>query len=72
MLAMEREDKNKNQVKAGSHHFCLHCVATRSVYKMIWTHVRDAGIELFSIPASHTRVQIISYALPVVMRRKQK
>ena len=39
-------------VKAGSHLFCLRRVATGGVYKMIWTRVRYAGIELFSIPAS--------------------
>ena len=26
-------------IKAGSHLFCSHCVATGSVYEMIWTHV---------------------------------
>ena len=39
-------------LKAGSHLFCLRRIATGSVYKMIWTRVRYAGIELFSIPAS--------------------
>ena len=46
----------------------LHCIATGSAYKMIWTCVAYAGIEI-SIPAyMHIamRVQIILYALPVV------
>ena len=44
------------------------CVATGSAYKMIWTHVTYAGIEIISILVyTHvaTRVQIILYALPV-------
>ena len=40
-----------NGLKAGSHLFCLHRIATGSLYKMIWTRVHDAGIELFSNPA---------------------
>ena len=47
---------------------CLHRIATRSAYKMIWTRVMYAGIEIISIPAyAHvaTCVQIILYALPV-------
>ena len=47
---------------------CLHRVATGSAYKMIWTHVVYAGIEIISIPAyAHvaTCVQIILYALLV-------
>ena len=41
-------------LKADSHLFCFCRVVTGSVYKMIWTyaHIRDAGKELFSIPAS--------------------
>ena len=49
---------------------CLRCVTTGSAYKMIWTHVACAGIEIISIPAyAHvaTRVQIILYALPIAM-----
>ena len=48
-------------------------VATGSAYKMIWTRVAYAGIEIISIPAyAHvaTRVQIILYALPVATRRR--
>ena len=62
-------------LKAGSHLFCLRRVATGNVYKKIWTRVRYAGIELFLFllrATVATRVQIISYALPVAMRRKQK
>ena len=47
----------------------------RCVRKCTWNGLymhRDAGIEVFSIPASCTRVQIISYALPVATQRKQK
>ena len=41
---------------------------------MIWTRVATcayAGIEIISIPAYATRVQIILYALPVATRRRQ-
>ena len=47
---------------------CLCRVVTGSAYKMIWTCVAYAGIEIISIPVyAHvvTRVQIILYALPV-------
>ena len=47
---------------------CLRHVATGSAYKMIWTRVAHAGIEIISISAyAHvtTCVQIIFYALPV-------
>ena len=47
---------------------CLRRVTTGSAYKMIWTCVAYAGIELISIPAYvhvATRVQINLYALPV-------
>ena len=49
-------------------------VATGSAYKMIWTHVAMctyAGIEIISIPAYATRVQIILYALLFATRRRQ-
>ena len=49
-------------------------VATGSAYKMIWMRVATcayAGIEIISIPAYATRVQIILYALPVATRRRQ-
>ena len=41
---------------------------------MIWTSVATctyAGIEIISIPAYATRVQIILYALPVATRHRQ-
>ena len=41
--------------------FALHCVATGSAYKMIWT----AKIENISIPAHCVAIQIILHALPV-------
>ena len=43
-------------------------MATGSAYKIIWTYVTYAGIEIISIPVyAHvvTHVQIILYALPV-------
>ena len=49
---------------------CLRHVATGSAYKMIWTCVTMcayAGIEIISIPAYVTYVQIILYALLVAM-----
>ena len=71
--------KFSSPLKAGSQYtlerasersvICLRRVATRSAYKMIWTRVAYAGIEIISIPAyAHfaTHVQIIFlYALPV-------
>ena len=47
--------------------FAMRRVATGSAYKMIWTRVAYAGIEIISIPAyAHvaTRIQIILYANP--------
>ena len=49
---------------------CLRRIVTRTAYKMIWTRVAYAGIEIISIPAYvhvATCVQIILYALPVAM-----
>ena len=37
---------NSYRLKADSYLFCLCCIATRSVYKMIWMHVCDTGIQL--------------------------
>ena len=50
-------------------------LALRSNWKCIWNDLdvcSYARIELFSIPASCKRVQIISYALPVATQHKQK
>ena len=55
--------------------FTSFLLASRCDQKCIWNDLdarRDTGIELFSIPTSRTRIQIISYALPVAMQRKQK
>ena len=49
-------------------------ITTESAYKMIWTRVATCaytGIEIISIPAYVTRVQIILYALLVVTQRRQ-
>ena len=61
------------ELKAGSQ-YAWASVATGSAYKLIWTRVATctyAGIEISSIPAYATRVQIILYALPVATRRRQ-
>ena len=49
---------------------CLRRVATGSAYKMIWTRVAYAGIEIISIPAyAHVALPVATLAQAYIVNR---
>ena len=63
-------------LKAGSQYMLERALRLEVHTKMIWTRVTKltctyAGIEIISIPAYATHIQIILYALPVATRHRQ-
>ena len=61
------------KLRPGSHLFLLAlCCDWKSVYMKWFGLALQCRNRTFSIPVSRTRVQIISYALPVAMQHKQK
>ena len=57
------------RIKPGSHLFV--CVATGSAYEIIWTCVRDTGIEKSSIPTSVSQRASKSFHIHFQSQRNQ-